>query len=56
MSNSIETLLSDVRTALRRQRIWSHAPEKKRAGWHTQPTVVEGLPAVTLTWRAHTES
>lgn len=51
MSNSIETLLSDVRTALHRQRIWSHAPDKKRAGWHAQPTVVEGLPAVTLTWR-----
>lgn len=51
MSNTIETLLSDVRTALHRQRIWSHAPDKDRPGWHAQPTVVDGLPAVTLTWR-----
>ncbi|MEU9120138.1 hypothetical protein AB0C96_09790 [Streptomyces sp. NPDC048506] len=51
MSENTEALLSDVRTALHRQRIWSHAPDKQRPGWHAQPSMIEGIPAVTLTWR-----
>ncbi|MFI6089577.1 hypothetical protein [Streptomyces sp. NPDC051218] len=51
MNVSTETLLSDVRSALHQRRIWSHSPEKDRPGWRAQPTLLEGIPAVTLTWR-----
>ncbi|MFG2684281.1 hypothetical protein [Streptomyces sp. NPDC048392] len=50
MSASTETLLSDVRSALHRRRIWSHSPDRDRPGWRAQPTLLDDFPAVILTW------
>ncbi|MER6543125.1 hypothetical protein [Streptomyces sp. NPDC001250] len=50
MSASTETLLSDVRSALHRRRIRSYSPDKGRPGWRAQPTLLDDIPAVILTW------
>ncbi|MFE3185514.1 hypothetical protein ACFXKR_32250 [Streptomyces violascens] len=50
MHASTETLLGDVRSALHRRRIWPHSPDKDHPGWRAQPTPLDGIPAVTLTW------
>ncbi|MGW2719753.1 hypothetical protein [Streptomyces sp. NPDC001492] len=50
MSTSTETLLSDVRSALHRRHIRSYSPDKDRPGWRAQPTQLDDIPAVILTW------
>ncbi|MER6424018.1 hypothetical protein [Streptomyces sp. NPDC001137] len=55
MSTSTETLLGDVRSALHRRRIRSHSPDKDHPGWRAQPTLLDDIPAVILTWHGATE-
>lgn len=55
MSTSTEALLSDVRSALHRRHIRSHSPDRDRPGWRAQPTLLDDIPAVILTWHGAEE-
>ncbi|MCX4666563.1 hypothetical protein OG453_07745 [Streptomyces sp. NBC_01381] len=50
MSASTETLLSDVQSALHRRGVRPHSPDRGRPGWRAQPTLLDDIPAVILTW------
>ncbi|MEV0445516.1 hypothetical protein AB0I84_08855 [Streptomyces spectabilis] len=50
MKPTLTTHLNDVRSALHRQHLLAHDQKAGRPGWRTRPTLVEGLPAVLLTW------
>jgi hypothetical protein len=54
VNTNTESLLSDVRSALHRRHIWPHSPDKDRPGWSAQPTLLDGIAAVTLTWHGVT--